>query len=161
MFGTTTVELPSCVPAKGIEFQSVGKYIVGVGSMHLSGKRYKWDASAMPTRAETSPQAPPPWLVELVKVSKAKPKVERTPKEHDAFADHLLSPAENGNRHRKYSEGLGHLLGSKYPHRGLLICLWDFYVSHTWDVSDFDEGERRKMAEDFVRKDNSKRVASA
>jgi Bifunctional DNA primase/polymerase, N-terminal len=157
MFGTISAPLPSCVLAKGVEVQSAGKYIVGVGSLHLSGKRYIWDKSAMPERDQMSPSAPPPWLVTLITESKVKPKAVRSPRESDAFADYLLEPAANGNRHSKYCEGLGHLLGSKYPHRGLLICLWDEHVENTWDVTDFDECERRKMAEDIIRKDDLKR----
>jgi hypothetical protein len=79
MFGTVSAPLPSCVLAKGVEFQSAGKYIVGVGSLHMSGKRYIWDKSAMPERDQMSPSAPPPWLVTLITESKVKPKAVRSP----------------------------------------------------------------------------------
>ena len=156
MFGTTTTPLPSCVPAKGIELQSTGKYIVGVGSLHLSGKRYIWDKSAMPDRDETSPQGPPPWLVEAATAAKLKPSALRTPTERVAFIDALLDPAENGNRHKKYSRDIGHLISSRNLDRRLLVCLYNSHVERTWDLSDFGEEERKRIAQDLINKDDAK-----
>lgn len=156
MFGTVPTLLPNCDLAKGIEFQSVGKYIVGVGSLHKSGKRYTWDISAMPARDQTSPEGPPPWLVKLITESKAKPAARRSPQEQSAFLDALLAPAENGDRHKKYSRDIGHLISARNLDRRMLVCLYDSHVARTWDCVGFDEDERTTIAQDLINKDNAK-----
>jgi hypothetical protein len=156
MFGTTSTPLPSCVPAKGIEYQSVGKYIVGVGSLHKSGKRYYWHAACHPK--ETELKAPPAWLVKLITEGKPKPQAKRTPAEQTSFVNALFDPATNGDRHKKYGRDLGHLLGAyraRTLDRRLLICLYDSHVERTWDLTDFGEEERIKIAQHLLDKEDA------
>jgi hypothetical protein len=158
MLGTGGIPLPSGKLAQGIEFQSVGKYIVGVGSMHKSGKRYTWDKSAMPQPGETSPQAPPPWLVDLLTANTTKPKKERTPAEDIAFYTMLVSPAANGERRDRLRALAGHVFGAPYPNRGVLSCLMvNHMLQVTPDLEDFTKEEMFDLLADLVRRDNIKR----
>lgn len=162
MLGTVSTALPSCKLAKGIEFQSIGKYIVGAGSMHQSGKRYFWDKSAVPQAGETAPQAPPPWLVQMLTATVTKPQAERTPDEDAAFFDKLLEPALPGERRHRFSQLLGHLFGKPYPHRGVLACLAMSHVKLTYpDLEGFTDAEMKALAQDLIRRDDIKRGIAA
>ena len=161
MLGTVAEPLPSGVLGKGIEFQSAGKYIVGVGSMHKSGKRYTWDRSAMPG-TDSSPQGVPPWVVKIITARVTKPKAERTPEEADAFYSHIMAPAANGERRHRVSQLLGYLFGTPFPHRGVLACLVISHVMHTYpDLTDFGEEEIKELARDFIHRDDIKRGIAA
>ena len=97
MFGTVSEPLPTKVGLlKGVDFKGVGGYIVGPGSVHISGNLYRWDRSAMPRRGACSAEAPPPWLVKMVLATKLKPKHERTPTRmpHSTSRSFLPPPRE-------------------------------------------------------------------
>jgi hypothetical protein len=157
MFGTTTETLPSKIGlAKGVDFKGVGGYIVGVGSMHISGKRYIWDRSAMPNG--NSPEAPPPWLVKLVLAGKTKPKKERTPEEDEEFYRLILSPAQPGERRKRLSALAGHVFGTPYPNRGVLMQLMINHTLHiTPDLTDFPETEMVALLDDLIERDDFRR----
>ena len=156
MLGTASTELPSAKLAKGIEFQSTGKYIVGAGSMHVSGKRYMWDKSAAPKPGETSPQAPPVWLQNMLRP--VKPKNIRTSEEAEEFYTMLVSPAEVGDRRSRLAMLAGHVFGTPYPNRGVLACLMvNHMLQVTPDLTDFGKEEMFELLADLVRRDDIKR----
>ena len=140
MFGTVSEPLPSKIGlAKGVDFKGIGGYIVGPGSVHISGKRYTWDRSAMPDG--DSPQAPPPWLVKMVLATKLQAKAGAHADEDASFYKQIVSPASPGNRRARLSELAGHVLGTAYPNRGVLVrgAMIDHTLHVTPDLSDFTE----------------------
>jgi hypothetical protein len=104
IFGATSEPIPSGKLAPGIEFQSVGKYIVGVGSLHISGRRYRWYRDANPTNTEL--KAPPRWILD--QLAKQKPKGEPIPSSH--WDEMFRSGITNGNRNESFTQIIGHLL---------------------------------------------------
>jgi hypothetical protein len=57
---------------RGVDIKGDGGYIVGVGSLHASGKRYKWAPQCAPARDDAPedtllryPLGVPPWIVDL------------------------------------------------------------------------------------------------
>ena len=54
---------------RGLDVRAGGGYIIGSPSMHLSGRRYEWEASSNP--AEVAMAACPAWLLDLLTKPKA------------------------------------------------------------------------------------------
>ena len=65
IFGARLKPTPCGKLAHGVDVKGVGGYIVGAGSLHASGKRYRWFKDAHPTNTEL--KAPPQWIVDKLK----------------------------------------------------------------------------------------------
>jgi hypothetical protein len=157
IFGSTTKPLASGKIGSGIEFQSVGKYIVGVGSLHLSGKRYRWFKDANPLNTEL--QAPPQWIIE--RVTKQGAPSKRAGMSRDDYLNSFLEPAAPGQRHEKVASLIGHLFSEK-PNRGVLLGLVISHVRLVYpDLSDFGDDEIVKIAIGLANKEDAKREVAA
>lgn len=51
--------------APGLDIRGDGGYIVAPRSLHVSGRRYEWEASSRPDEVELAPA--PPWLLDLLR----------------------------------------------------------------------------------------------
>jgi hypothetical protein len=132
------------------------KYIVGVGSRHISGKRYRWSPGCGPGEVKLAPL--PQWIADLaVEIKKPNGDWKRTPRTPDYYRE-LVAPAMNGERHVHVARLLGHLFGAAYPNRGILLRLVLSHVRQTYpDLTDFDDDEIIKIAEDLARRNDQKR----
>ena len=118
IFGATEVPIPCktrLVP--GVDVKAIGGYIVGVGSQHISGKRYRWAPQCRPKEVEL--KAPPRWLVDMLDTPKNKPLGSRPPE----YYEKLVAPMLEGERNERMTRLLGHLFGSAFPDRVVLLHL--------------------------------------
>jgi hypothetical protein len=151
MFAAGAKPLPSAKLVRGVDFKSAGGYVCGVGSVHQSGKKYQWAAGCSPRDVEI--KGLPPWIVKLVS---AEQKV-RSPRAA-AFYTSLLEPALPGERHDRVASLIGHLFGSAFPNRRVLLALVVSHVKLTYpDQEDFDEEEIIQIARDLAKSENKKR----
>jgi hypothetical protein len=109
MFGSTSKPIANGKLARGIDVKGVGGYIVGVGSLHLSGKRYKWFPQCHPREVEL--KAPPQWIID--KLGETKPTRHNSKLRTPEYYNELLAPALNGERHARVTALIGHLFTSK------------------------------------------------
>ncbi len=123
IFSSTSKSVPSGKLARGVDVKAANGYIVGVGSKHISGKRYQWFAGCRPR--ETELLAPPQWIVEKL----AKPKWNGKPHTPD-FYNSLIAPALEGERNERITALVGHLFGSAFPDR---VVLCDLVL--TWNLA--------------------------
>jgi hypothetical protein len=71
----------------GLDVRSDGGYVVGPGSMHVSGRRYEWEASSHPH--DTALAAPPEWIIDALT-----PTSDGPPQSSDAAnGDSRIEPA--------------------------------------------------------------------
>lgn len=92
------------VIAPGLELKALGGYVVGVGSIHKSGKQYRWLSGCSPRDRQYAP-LPQPWEDFLTKLSPTMGVADADPNGFDAAeADELVRMAlqrtqpGNGNR---------------------------------------------------------------
>jgi Bifunctional DNA primase/polymerase, N-terminal len=98
--------IAGCALGKGVEIKAVGGYIVGVGSLHLSGKTYQWTPGCTPADAPLAD--PPQWLLD--EIGKTQPQEgERKPAEY--WDDLVEAGLVEGNRNLAFRSIIGHLLG--------------------------------------------------
>jgi Bifunctional DNA primase/polymerase, N-terminal len=160
VFGSTDTPVPSGKLARGVDVKGVGGYIVGVGCLHASGKRYRWFPQCSPREAEL--KAPPAWLTNKL----VKPKWNGEPRarggDAQTYYNKLLEPALNGERHEKVAALLGHLYGSVFPNRGVLLALVISHVRLTYpDLDGFNDEEIVNIARDLAKSENKKRKGAA
>jgi hypothetical protein len=89
--------------ARGVDVKGAGGYIVGVGSLHVSGKRYAWAPQCRPDEAELLD--PPRWIVDALK--EQKPSGAR-PVEH--YRELVRNGAPEGERNQQIATLTGHLI---------------------------------------------------
>jgi hypothetical protein len=90
--------------------------IVGAGSLHASGKRYKSYANCTPKETELAPL--PVWITKLVGKAKA-PGLRMTSEQ----LNKLLEPALEGERNDRVTRLFGHLYGAVRPDHVVLCHL--------------------------------------
>jgi len=146
--------VPSGKLARGVDVKAAGGYIVGVGCTHLSGKRYRWFPGCRPREAELA--AMPSWVIEQLE----KPKHNDGPKTQ-AYFDAFLEPALPGERHARVAALIGHLFGSAFPNRGVLLALVISHIRLTYpDLEGFGEAEVIQIARDLRAKQIRKSEAA-
>jgi hypothetical protein len=139
---------------KGVDVKGIGGYIVGVGSLHESGKHYTWYNDCHPSKVDL--KAVQRWVTDKL----AKPKWGGAPRPAE-FYNELVAPAVNGERHDRVAALVGHLFGSAFPNRGVLLALVMSHVRHTYpDLDGFDDDEIVRIARDLARNDYKKRAAA-
>jgi hypothetical protein len=154
IFGTGETPISSGKVVRGVDVKGIGGYIVGAGSRHISGQHYAWYRDANPNNTEL--QAMPPWLVGKL----ARPKQGFTTRTPEYFNE-LIAPALNGERHDKVAALLGHLFGSQFPNRGILLALVISHVRLTYpDLEGFGDNEVISIARDLARAEARKREAA-
>ena len=141
--------------ARGVDIKGVGGYIVGVGSLHESGKHYRWFPGCHPRDVELA--AFPTWAREQLEKPKRGTSAPRTPAYFQAF----LEPALPGERHEKVAALIGHLFGSAFPNRGVLLALVISHVRLVYpDLEGFGDDEIIEIARDLSAAQNKKREAA-
>ena len=149
--GTTATPTPCAKLARGVDLKGVGGYIVGAGSLHLSGKRYKFYADCRPRETPLAPM--PVWVTDLV----AKPKPGARMSESEL--NKLLEPALEGERNDRLTKLLGHLYGALRPDRYVLFELaYSHQRLHYPDPLSREEVER--IALSLVGRETKKREAA-
>jgi putative DNA primase/helicase len=100
--------IKGCVLGKGVEIKAVGGYIVGVGSLHLSGQTYQWAPGCSPADAPLAD--PPEWLLD--EICKTQPQEgERKPGAHWQGLFNEEYRVVDGGRNDALKSISGHLLG--------------------------------------------------
>jgi hypothetical protein len=132
--------------AQGVELKASGGFIVGVGSMHQSGQRYRWQEGCSPHDLDLAPL--PDWL---------RPKrVRRTgAPHHNAEIGDLIAPPPHGLRHAHAKRLLGHVF-SPHPDPRVLYRLVLSHIHLTWDREDLDDEEILKIAQYIRTKERQK-----
>jgi len=144
--------------APGIDFKGVGGYVVGVGSLHEFGRRYRWFADCSAYELELEPL--PKWIIdELEKKTPADvigQQVQRAP----AFYSELVAPASEGVRNECMTKLVGHLFGSLHPDRAVL-----FELVRCWNLihcsPPLDDEEVFRIAGSIARREDDKRRGRA
>ena len=145
--------LPSGKLARGVDLKAQKGYVVVPGSLHFSGKRYIWFADCHPSDTKLAPA--PQWIRNL-----AERGTWESTKRSWEYYQSLLAPAGNGERHDRVAKLLGHLFGSAFPNRALLLELVISHVAHTYpDLADFPPEEIIAIAEGLCRSEDRKRGA--
>lgn len=136
--------------AAGIDLKGAGGYIVGPGSQHESGSRYRWHADANPANTKIAPL--PAWLVEMA----AKPKEWDGKPRSPAYFNSLIEPAVEGERNERITRLFGHLYGSMFPDR---VVLCDLML--TWNrikcTPPLEDAEVIEIARSIARTEDKKR----
>ena len=157
IFGVGRKPLPSGKLARGVDIKGAGGYIVGVGSKHASGKQYRWFPHCEPRNVDLA--AMPRWVVKQL-VGKTG-EWDNKPRDQSYF-NKFLEPALPGERHERVASLLGHLFGSAFPNRAVLLALVISHVRLTFpDQEGFGDDEIVQIARDLVRAEHKKREAVA
>jgi putative DNA primase/helicase len=119
IFGSVSTPVPNGKLARGVDVKGAGGYIVGAGSLHVSGKRYAWFPQCKPGEVELA--APPPWVLEQLEKPKQGKDGNRT--RTPAYYRELIAPALEGERNDRIARLFGHLYGSMFPDRVVLCGL--------------------------------------
>jgi len=117
IFGTTSVPVPCGKLARGVDVKGLGGYIVGVGSLHQSGKRYRWAEYAKPKNTDL--MAVPDWVLTAMAAPKERCIGPRPPE----YYQKLIEPMLEGERNERMTALIGHLFGSAFPDRIVLLHL--------------------------------------
>jgi bifunctional DNA primase/polymerase-like protein/primase-like protein len=117
IFGATSTPVPCGKLARGVDVKGVGGYVVGVGSRHQSGKRYRWAAYAKPKNTDL--MAVPDWVLAMLTAPKERCIGPRSPE----YYQRLIEPMLEGERNERMTTLLGHLYGSAFPDRVVLLKL--------------------------------------
>lgn len=122
MFGPTEKPLRSAKLAPGVDFQAAGKYIVGAGSMHISGRRYTWAPQCHP-REVGELKAVPSWVLDLA--STVCNLDTRRPTDH--WRKIILNGADEGCRNATAASLAGHCLrcGLSALETYEFVCTWN------------------------------------
>lgn len=137
--------------AKGVDLKAKGGYVLVPGSTHASGKKYVWYADCHPSGTPLAPT--PQWIRNLAE----RGTWEGTKRSWEYYQG-LLAPAGNGERHAAVAALLGHLFGSAFPNRALLLELVISHVQHTYpDLDDFPPEEIIAIAEGLCKSEDRKR----
>jgi len=156
LFSAPERSVPTGKLTRGVDLKAAGGYIVGVGSLHISGERYRWFADCGWEETELCPL--PQWIADVIQEIKKPTKVGNWPPRDAAYFEELVAPAANGERHARVAQLLGHLFGAQYPNRGVLLQLVISHVHATYpDLTGFSDDEIVRMAMDFARRDDQKR----
>jgi Bifunctional DNA primase/polymerase, N-terminal len=153
--------LPCGKLVRGVDTKGVAGYIVGVGSMHASGKRYRWAPQCSPMDFDDKmapPASVPAWILGKFK-EKEKEKTTDQPRTTE-FYNNLLAPALPGERRERVLGLLGHLYGSVLPNKGVLLGLVISHVRLTFpDLEGFGEDEIVGIARDLMQREHRKQAA--
>jgi putative DNA primase/helicase len=156
IFGSTSTPVPCGKLTRGVDVKGVGGYIVGVGSLHRSGRRYRWHEHAQPKNTEL--MAVPAWVLDAL--ARTKPSHADAPRDQDYY-NKFLEPALPGERHQHVAALIGHLFGSAFPNRGVLLGLVISHVKLTYpDLEDFGVDEIVEIARGLAKCERRKREAA-
>src|SRR5690606_24923780 len=101
-------------PAPGLTLRAATGYVVAAGSLHASGRRYRWAPGLSPDDVPLAPL--PGWLLEA-----ANPRAVRYTPEY--WVAVIREGAEPGGRHPAMVRIAGHLLGKRVDPRVALELL--------------------------------------
>ena len=107
VFFANTAEVKCCNLAKGVDVKAIGGYVVGVGSIHISGITYRWAPQCAPNEVKLAD--PPQWLLD--EIAERHPPTNgngRYPSEH--WEAIITAPLVQGTRNAQFIQVIGHLL---------------------------------------------------
>ena len=117
MCGAHSKPTPSFKLARGIDLKGTGGYIVGAGSLHVSGKRYIFYRDSRPKETPLAPL--PDWVLHIIARETSGSKKPLSPVD----LDKLVEDAFEGERNQRITKLFGHLYGAMRPDRGVLCHL--------------------------------------
>jgi len=154
LFAAPAKPVPSAKLVRGIDVKGAAGYVVGPGSLHASGNRYSWFYDGHPCR--TPLVAPPQWLVDKLDSKASEQKWNGEPRTQSYF-NTFLEPALPGERHARVAALIGHLFGSAFPNRGVLLALAISHIKLTYpDLEGFDMKEIVDIALGIARSEDGK-----
>ena len=129
----------------GLDVRGRGGYVVGVGSAHISGRRYVWSVDHHP--AETPLAPAPAWIIEALAEPNHK---EARPPE---YWRGIVKGVPNGHRSESCASLTGKLLFHGIPPditHELVLC-WNLRNSPPEDEEKLSRTVRRIIARDLAR----------
>jgi hypothetical protein len=123
MCGATKKPVPCAKLARGVDLKGVGGYIVGVGSLHASGKRYIFYQDCCPKETPLAPL--PEWVVALVSQAN-KPAMRYSAEDLNKLVE---GPVLEGERNDRITKLFGHVYGAMRPDRVVL-----YHLVYAWNA---------------------------
>jgi hypothetical protein len=145
--------VPCAKLARGVDLKGIDGYIVGAGSLHVSGKRYIFYRDCRPKETPLAPL--PGWVVALVSQAN-KPAMRYSAEDLNKLVE---GPVLEGERNDRITKLFGHVYGAMRPDR---VVLW--HLVYAWNGMNCDpplSGEEvLRIAESINARENRKRTGA-